>query len=148
VRPATSRTSSGRWRSVARALLVVAGAVAAAVGATLLLAPVAFSERYGIVLGADPSALSERRAPGAALLATGGLLVVGAFVTRLRTPALLVGALLYLAYGAARLLSLVLDGRPDDGLLLAGAVELALGAGLLAVLLRQGREPGRAPALT
>lgn len=131
---------------MARALLVVAGAVAAAVGAMLALAPVAFSESYGMVLGADPTALSERRAPGAALLATGALLVAGAFVARLRTPALLVGSLVYLAYGAARLLSLGLDGRPDDGLLLAGAVELALGAALLAVLLRQGPDPQHARA--
>ena len=131
---------------MARALLLLAGAIAAVVGATLLLAPVAFSESNGIMLGADPSALSERRAPGAALLVTGFLLLAGAFVARLRTAALLIGALLYLAYGAARLLSLVLDGRPADGLLLAGAVELALGAGLLAVLLRQGPEPGHAAA--
>ena len=74
-----------------KALLVVAGAVAVVIGAAVLLTPVAFSESYGIVLGADPDALSERRAPGAGLLVVGGLLVAGAFVARLRFTALLVG---------------------------------------------------------
>ena len=121
---------------MARALLLVAGAVAVLVGAALLLAPVGFSDGYGIVLSDDPSALSERRAPGAALLAIGGLLLAGAFTPRLRFAALLVGALAYLAYGLARVLSLVVDGRPADGLLVAGAVELALGVALLGALLR------------
>ena len=38
-----------------KALLVVAGAVAVVIGAAVLLTPVAFSESYGIVLGADPT---------------------------------------------------------------------------------------------
>jgi hypothetical protein len=121
---------------VVKALLLAAGAVAVAIGAAVLLTPVAFSETYGIVLGADPDALSERRAPGAGLLVIGVLLVAGAFVARLRFTALLVGSLVYLAYGLARVLSLVLDGRPSDGLLVAGAVELAIGSALLAVLVR------------
>ena len=124
-------------------LLVVAGAVAVVVGAALLVAPVAFSDSYGMVLGTDASTLSERRAPGAALLVTGGLLVAGAFVQRLRFAAMLVGALVFLSYGAARVLSLVVDGPPSDGLLVAGAVELALGAALLGVLLRRAGGGGQ-----
>ncbi|WP_456787112.1 DUF4345 domain-containing protein [Cellulomonas sp. P5_C5] len=122
-----------------KALLIVAGAVAVVIGAAVLLTPVAFSESYGIVLGADPDALSERRAPGAGLLVIGALLVAGAFVARLRFTALLVGALVYLAYGLARVLSLVADGRPSDGLLVAGVVELALGAACLVALARSVR---------
>ena len=44
-----------------KALLVVAGVVAVAIGAAVLLTPVAFSASYGIVLGVDSDALSERR---------------------------------------------------------------------------------------
>ncbi|GEK21874.1 DUF4345 domain-containing protein [Cellulomonas xylanilytica] len=122
-----------------KALLVVAGAVAVVVGAAVLLTPVAFSASYGVVLGSDADALSERRAPGAGLLVIGGLLVAGAFVARLRFTALLAGTLVYLAYGLARVLSLVLDGRPTDGLLVAGVVELAIGAACLGALVRSVR---------
>jgi len=124
---------------VVKALLIVAGAVAVVIGAAVLLTPVAFSESYGIVLGVDPDALSERRAPGAGLLVIGGLLVAGAFVARLRFTALLVGTLVYLAYGLARVLSLAVDGRPSDGLLVAGVAELAIGAALLVALVRSVR---------
>ena len=46
---------------------------------------------------------------------------------------------MYLAYGLARVLSLAVDGRPSDGLLVAGVAELAIGAALLVALVRSVR---------
>ena len=52
------------------------------------------------------------------------------------TVAALIGAVVLLAYAGGRLLSWAVDGAPSIALALAGAVELALGAGCLWVLMR------------
>lgn|GEM_PF-549041 len=111
-----------------RATLLVAGAVAVAVGTAGLVAPEAFHTANGGAPVADVTVLSELRAAGAGVLAVGALLVAAVARPRLTGTALLVGGGLYLAYGGARVVGLVVDGSPGTGLLVAGAVELALGA--------------------
>lgn len=129
-----------------RLVLAAAGLVAIAVGGAELLAPAAFRETYGIDLAGNLSLASETRAAGGGLLAVGALVLAGAFVARLRFAAALLGASTYAGYGLARGLSLVADGRPADGLLVAAAVELAVGAACAAILPFAGRSTARVPA--
>ncbi|MFV2103743.1 DUF4345 domain-containing protein [Micromonospora sp. LOL_024] len=121
---------------IQKATLLIAGFALAGIGAATLLAPESFHSTNGIDLGGDSSLLSEARAAGGALLSLGVLIMAGAFVARLTFTSSLSGALVHLSYAFARLLSLVLDGRPATGLILAAAVELLLGLACVAVLRR------------
>lgn len=110
-----------------RALLVVAGSTALAVGGGLLAAPISFRQSVGVALSRSASVLSETRAPGAALLAAGAVMLAGAASPARARLALGASALVYLSFGAGRLVSIALDGLPHTSLLVAMAVELVLG---------------------
>ena len=119
---------------VLRIYFAVAGLTSMGAGGGLLFTPVAFRHSVGIALERSASVMSETRAPGAALLAAGVLMHFAAVRPAYTRLALGTGALVYLSFGAGRLLSLALDGRPHPSLVIAMIVELALGAiGLLAL---------------
>ncbi len=122
-----------------RVTLIVAGLIATVVGISILLVPAAFHATNGIVLGDNASLLSEIRAPGAALLASGVLVVCGAFVEKLTFSALLLATVLYLAYGVSRIISIALDGMPANGLVAVAVLELAVGLVCARALLMYGK---------
>ncbi len=122
-----------------RTLLVVSGLIASGVGAAILLAPHAFHATHGVELAADPSLLSEVRAPGGALLVLGALMTAGAFARPMTLASTTIAAAVYLSYGASRLLALALDGLPAPGLLAATILELALGTACALTLARSAR---------
>ncbi len=117
-------------------ILLVSGIIGACVGAGLLLVPQLFHASSGIDLRGDVSLLSETRAPGGALLAIGVLITAGAFVQTLRFTATVLASAVYLSYGLARVLSMVLDGLPSSILVQAAALELIMGGVCLFALLR------------
>jgi hypothetical protein len=110
------------------AVLALAGVVAVVVGGGLLLAPDAMHASSDIDLRGDANLSSETRAAAAAVLAMGALMLSGAVVARLRFAAMVAAAVLYLAYGAGRLVAWALDGRPHPTLVVAAVVELLIGA--------------------
>lgn len=114
--------------------LVVSGLTAVAIGSAILLLPRAFYGSYGITLGADPSLMSEIRAPGGALAMIGFLILAGLVRKRFAQASLTLGAGLYLAWGTSRIVSLGLDGVPDSGLIWATVLELAIGTACLLAL--------------
>ncbi|MEV7006738.1 DUF4345 domain-containing protein [Streptosporangium sp. NPDC051022] len=129
-----------------RFILVLSGLVVIGIGAASLFTPVAFHGVNGIELGGDAGLLSETRAAGGALLATGVLITLGAFVSRLAFTATAVGAVIYLSYGLSRVLSIALDGMPSNGLVLATVLEVVIGAACAFALVRYhrgGAEAGR-----
>lgn len=128
--------SSRAGRVVSTTLLVVAGLVATAVGAAEMVTPVSFRAGYGIDMAGNVNLFSETRAAGGGLVAVGAVILLGAVVRSLTPAAALLGALTYGGYGLARVLSMAADGRPDDGLVVATAVELALGLACTLLLLR------------
>lgn len=113
-------------RVIARTSLGLAGVVAGLIGASILVAPQAVFAGNGVVLSADPSLMSEVRAPGGLLLIAGVYLLHQAFLSRRLQLALVVGAAVFGAYGMSRLLSVALDGVPSTSLIAATAVELAI----------------------
>ena len=119
-----------------RVLLALSGAIAFAIGGSILFTPDDFHAGNGIVLEANPSLYSEVRAPGGALMMLGALMFAGAIVRRLAVTSLIVATTVYLSYGAARFVSLVLDGVPSSGLLGATLAELVIGGLCAATLLR------------
>jgi hypothetical protein len=120
---------------LARSVVGVTGLVGCAVGAALLFDPVGFNAWSDVVIGSDSSALSEVRGSGGAVLACAAFMIIGAVVARLTRAAALVGMLLYLGYGFARLFGMAVDGMPASALAGAAIVELVGGAACAAVLL-------------
>ena len=76
-------------------ILLVSGLLAIIIGGAILFAPAVFYAAYGIDLVGDANLSSEIRAPGGALLATGLLMLAGAFVQRLALASTIIAAAVY-----------------------------------------------------
>lgn len=120
-----------------RVYLCLSGLVALAIGATLLFRPELLHAGHGVDVRANASLASEVRAPGAALLGLGVLVLSGAASPTRARMATTVSAVVYLTYGLGRLVSLAADGAPSPDLIVAMAVEFGIGALALPFLLRR-----------
>ena len=126
---------------VLKTILIISGLIASGIGVAILFAPTAFYATYGIELGSDVSLLNEIRAPGAALLASGILIISGAFVDKLAFTAVVVSTLLYLSYGLSRVMSIAIDGMPVEGLVQAAILEIIIGlASIFALVKYRGKQ--------
>ncbi len=121
---------------VFKTILIISGLIASVIGAAILFAPVAFYATYGIELGGNFSLLNEIRAPGGVLLASGTLIISGAFVDKLAFTAAVVSSLLYLSYGLSRVMSIAIDGIPAEGLVQAAVLEIVIGLACVFVLVK------------
>ena len=121
---------------VLKSILLISGLIASAIGATILFSPGAFYASYDIVLGGNVSLLNEIRASGGALLASGLLIMSGAFVDKLTFTAAVVSTLLYLSYGLSRVMSIAIDGVPVEGLLQAAVLEIVIGLACIFALIQ------------
>ncbi len=108
-------------------LLFVGGLIALVIGALTLIVPVQFHSSTNIDLGAQINLLNEVRAPGGGLVAIGILILLGIYLKSLRYTSLLVAATIYLSYGTARIISIIVDGIPATELILATILELVIG---------------------
>lgn len=117
--------------------LFVSGTILLGIGAAILLIPEAFHARNGIELGENASLLSEVRAPGGLLFASGLVIMAGSFHHKLRTQSEVLATLVYGTFGLARLLSMALDGMPSAKMVGATAVELIVATLGLLILTRQ-----------
>lgn len=110
-----------------KTLLIVSGLILISVGTGILFWPHGFYESNGTVLGNGPSLLSEIRASGGLLLGCGAIVLLSAIRPSLRRPALRLSALVFIAYGLARLTSMAIDGMPATSLVISTGIELLLG---------------------
>ena len=108
-------------------VLFITGLIIAGIGGAVLFTPIGFHAASGIILGDDTNLMNEIRAPGGALLASGSLIIAGAFFAALTFTSTLVATLLYLSYGLSRVYSMAIDGLPDVTLLQATGLEIAIG---------------------
>ena len=106
--------------------LVISGLLLFVIGAAILLVPHAFHASNGIILGKDPNLLSEIRAPGGLLAGVSIFILIGAFVSKWQNTAVQLTVLVYGSFGLARLLGIVLDGMPSDGIIAATVIELVV----------------------
>ncbi|WP_068116400.1 DUF4345 domain-containing protein [Tropicimonas marinistellae] len=121
--------------------LCAAGLTALGIGLAITFAPHGFYAGYGIVLGTDPTLLSELRAPGANLAALGAVIFAGALRPGAARLSAMLGTIVFLAFAFGRLVSVALDGWPGEGIVAALAIELAIGLLCLFALQSQGRLP-------
>ena len=116
--------------------LLGAGLIACLVGAASMLWPAQTEAGLGITIGHEASLLNELRASGGGLVGAGLVIAAGAFIAELAYAATLLGTLTYFGFGLARVLSMTIDGIPDQRLLLVVVIELAVGSLCLAAFLK------------
>ncbi|HYG40857.1 MAG TPA: DUF4345 domain-containing protein [Cytophagales bacterium] len=116
-----------------QAFLIISGIIATGIGGALLIAPVAFEASAGIDLGENINLLSEVRAPGGTLSVAGILITTGAFISGITHFSILLSCLFYLSYGLSRVLGMMIDGIPNESLVMATVAEILIG--LLSLLL-------------
>jgi len=112
---------------VLKIILFISGLVAIGVGGSILTVPVSFYATNNINIEGNISLLNEIRASGGVLLASGILIFLGTFVAKLTFTSTVIASLLYLSYGLSRILSVVIDGMPAEGLVQAAILELIIG---------------------
>jgi len=121
---------------VVKAILFVSGLILVGIGSATLFAPVAFLGTSGIDLGGQISLLSGIRAAGGALLASGVLILSGIFVANLTFTSTIISTMIFLSYGIARSLGMVIDGLPAPELMAATVVEIIIGLANVFALLK------------
>ncbi len=115
--------------------LILAGLIGLYVGGFLTFFPAELQAQSNIIVQ-NASHFSETRAPGTAILAASIIMVLSIFKTQLRRLSLTFAALFFLSYGIGRLLSLIVDGMPAEGLFYAMIGELVIGLFALILLLK------------
>ena len=111
---------------IIKVLLVLAGIIGIYVGGSLLFFPAELQAQSNIIIN-NPSQFSEARAPGAAIFSASFIILLGVFREGWRYIALIIATLFFLSYGFGRMLSLILDGMPAQGLFIAMFLELFVG---------------------
>ena len=118
-------------------VLALAGFTAMLVGGLISLGPLEFYEGYNIALAGNIDMLSELRATGTNLAVLGAVMLLGAFRLSMRSLALATSLMVFSAFTGGRILSLLVDGLPGSGVLLALCIEATIAALCLLVFLRQ-----------
>ncbi len=116
--------------------LAFSGLIAIGIGSGLLFAPVEFEASAGVILGEDINLLSEMRASGGAILATGILIILGALIPKLAYLSVVLSSLMYLSYGASRIFGMMVDGMPNNSIVAATTAEIIIGLISILVLLK------------
>ncbi|MGL1901628.1 MAG: DUF4345 domain-containing protein [Fibrobacterales bacterium] len=116
-----------KYSKILNSFLIITGLIAAGIGAGLLCIPVEFEASADVILSNDVNLLSELRATGGGLFASGILIVLGAFIRRLAFTSVIISTVLYLAYGIGRIIGMILDGIPSEGLVQATVLEIGIG---------------------
>ncbi|WP_158021980.1 DUF4345 domain-containing protein [Flammeovirga pacifica] len=119
--------------------LFLASTIGLYVGFMLVFFPAEIQSQSDIIIGNNISHFNETRAPGAAILLASLIILIGMIKQSLRTFSIQIATLFYSAYGLGRLLSVLIDGFPADGLFYAMIGELLLGGIGGLILLQQGK---------
>jgi hypothetical protein len=116
------------YQKVLKGYLFIVGAMMSVIGSLTAFNPINTKLSEGIDLAGNASALNDVRAFGMLLIASGMLFLTGAIKASVRTTASIWAILLFLSVGAGRLLGIMLDGMPSDGMVKATVLEFVIGA--------------------
>lgn len=130
-------------RNTARIVLLLSGLTAVVIAAMILLSPEVFYGSYGIQVRGNVALANELKAPAGALLLAGLVMIAGVFRSDLFVFAMGTAAFIYLSYGLSRLTSFLTDGIPNDGLIGATGLELAIGTVCLFTFLQIRKHSSR-----
>jgi len=124
---------------VLKAYLIVSGLLLTIIGGATLAIPVQMKGSAGIDIAGNISVINDVRAASALLLAVAIITVAGAFARKLTYTSSLISFVLFLSLGLGRVISILIDGMPVDGLIKATGLEFALGI-LGAILFQKFQE--------
>lgn len=113
---------------VLKIYLILSGLLLAFIGSATLFIPVDIKANSGIDIAGQINVINDTRASGALFLGIAILLLSGTFMKRLRYTSSILAPLLFITLGFGRLLSILIDGMPVDGLFKATILEFVLGA--------------------
>lgn len=113
--------------NVLKAYLIVSGLLLTFIGGSTLVAPVEMKAGAGIDIAGNINVLNDVRAFSALILTFALTILLGVFNKKLTYTSTLISSLLFLSLGIGRLLSILLDGMPVDGLVKATGLEFILG---------------------
>jgi len=117
---------------VVKAYLIISGLLLSLIGGATLTMPVEMKSTAGIDIANNISLTNDVRAVSTLFLAIAVMTLAGAFVKRLTFTSVLGSTVLFTSLGLGRVLSILLDGMPSDGLIKATGLEMVLGlAGII-----------------
>lgn len=119
-----------------KAYLIISGLLLTFIGGATLIAPVYMKASGGIDIAGHINVLNDIRGFSALILVFALMIVLGVFNKKLTYTSTLISLLLFLSLGVGRLISIVLDGMPVDGLVKATGLEFVLGIIGLILLIR------------
>lgn len=115
-----------------KAFLIISGLLLTFIGGATLFIPVEMKTGAGIDIAGNISVINDVRASSALILGIALLTLLGAFQKGLTFTSTLAATLLFLSLGVGRLISILIDGMPVDGLVKATGLEFVLGiAGMI-----------------
>ena len=120
--------TTGMYGALKKIFLALSGLIAAGIAVAVWTVPSAFYGSYGIDIAGDVNLINELKAPAGVLFVAGLTILAGAVRSRFTPTSMKVAAVLYLSFGASRLASFVFDGVPNDSLVAAALLEVAIGA--------------------
>lgn len=123
-----------------RGILIVLALTLVVFGGWRLLDPSGFYIFSGISLPNEAGALSEVRGAGGILMISGFVVALGAFRHDWSHTSIVLGTVVFLSLGLARVLGIALDGYPGAEVVQGMAIELVLG-GLALVAFFRYRDP-------
>ena len=110
-----------------KVFLIISGLLLTLIGGATLFMPEAIKEASGVDLNGNISVLNDIRASAALILSLAVLVLSGAFVSKLTYTSSLISVLLFLSLGVGRIISIIADGMPVDGMVKATGLEIVLG---------------------
>ncbi len=116
--------------------LSIAGLLVVYIGLEILFKPIAFYAANQISLPENVSLLNELRANGSYLVASGAILIAGAFVRAMQFTSLLLGGVLFSSFALTRITSVVFDGIPSVSLMYAMGIECVFAVLLVIAFIR------------
>ncbi|WP_185964497.1 DUF4345 domain-containing protein [Aliikangiella marina] len=116
--------------------LAISGIILLLVGAFIGFVPAAYLGQFNLDNGVPIELFSELRGMGGSLFVFGIFIFIGAFYQQFEKYALVISALTFSAFSIFRLLGILFDGLPSEGIIVALIIEVSLA--LVAIyLLRQ-----------
>ena len=99
------------------------------VGSMRLMNPIkTYLKNSGIQLSNDVNLLNEMRGVSAVMLCSGIIILLGTFIPKLTLSSFLVGSLIFIGFAIGRMLSISMDGKPNQQINQGLMFELVLGA--------------------
>ncbi|MFK7860020.1 MAG: DUF4345 domain-containing protein [Granulosicoccus sp.] len=124
--------------AIQNVFLMVSGTLLIVIGMSIFLSTDDFYSSNNIDIEANVSLLNELKASAGLLLAAGIFIIYSVF-KKYHNVGLKLTMLIYLSYAGARGISIVADGVPASGLVLATLLEAAIGLISLLLLLTSSR---------